>query len=65
MFKRRPLVGYTATHPSASLTDVFLSSQAPGRYKASAECPRDGPDDLAIESGDVIQLQHEDSEGHW
>ncbi|CDQ68477.1 unnamed protein product [Oncorhynchus mykiss] len=38
---------------------------APGRYKASAECPRDGPDDLAIESGDVIQLQHEDSEGHW
>uniref|UniRef100_A0A4W5RJW0 MCF.2 cell line derived transforming sequence a n=1 Tax=Hucho hucho TaxID=62062 RepID=A0A4W5RJW0_9TELE len=38
---------------------------APGRYKALAECPQCGPDDLTIKSGDVIQLQHEDSEGHW
>uniref|UniRef100_A0A674CL08 MCF.2 cell line derived transforming sequence a n=1 Tax=Salmo trutta TaxID=8032 RepID=A0A674CL08_SALTR len=36
-----------------------------GRYKALAECSRYGPDDLTIKSGDVIQLQHEDSEGHW
>uniref|UniRef100_A0A8C8LLG2 Proto-oncogene DBL n=1 Tax=Oncorhynchus tshawytscha TaxID=74940 RepID=A0A8C8LLG2_ONCTS len=38
---------------------------APGRYKALAECSRYGPDDLTIKSGDVIQLQHEDGEGHW
>ncbi|XP_036825645.1 proto-oncogene DBL isoform X4 [Oncorhynchus mykiss] len=38
---------------------------APGRYKALAECSRYGPDDLTIKMGDVIQLQHEDSEGHW
>ncbi|XP_035619883.2 proto-oncogene DBL-like isoform X2 [Oncorhynchus keta] len=55
--------GQDPSHQSDEEEDT--AQLAPGRYKASAECPRDGPDDLAIESGDVIQLQHEDSEGHW
>uniref|UniRef100_A0A8C7WEQ3 MCF.2 cell line derived transforming sequence a n=1 Tax=Oncorhynchus mykiss TaxID=8022 RepID=A0A8C7WEQ3_ONCMY len=63
--ERHTLEGYSSTYPSLSLTELCLSSQAPGRYKALAECSRYGPDDLTIKMGDVIQLQHEDSEGHW
>lgn len=56
--------GQVPSHPSDT-EEEDTAQLASGRYKALAECPRDGPDDLAIESGDVIQLQHVDSEGHW
>lgn len=42
-----------------------LCHQSPGRYVALADCLRNGPDSIAIRSGDVLQLQREDSEGRW
>ncbi|KAK6298866.1 hypothetical protein J4Q44_G00303760 [Coregonus suidteri] len=56
--------GQDPSHPSDT-EEEDTAQLAPGSYKALAECPRYGPDDLAIKSSDVIQLQHEDSEGHW
>ncbi|TRY90484.1 hypothetical protein DNTS_012101 [Danionella cerebrum] len=38
---------------------------APGRYKVFIDWRNDGLDNLIIKCGDVIQLQHEENDGHW
>uniref|UniRef100_A0A3Q3VU59 Uncharacterized protein n=1 Tax=Mola mola TaxID=94237 RepID=A0A3Q3VU59_MOLML len=37
--------------------------RSPGRYVALANCLQNGPDSITIKSGDIIQLQGEDSDG--
>lgn len=44
---------------------VTIAPQSPGKYKAVTGSDRYNPDDLIIKCGDVIQLQQEDSDGHW
>ncbi|XP_024139656.1 proto-oncogene DBL isoform X1 [Oryzias melastigma] len=45
--------------------DTPLVQLSPGRYRALADCPQNGPDSIIIQSGDMIQLQCEDSRGRW
>ncbi|XP_075902851.1 proto-oncogene DBL [Nelusetta ayraudi] len=48
----------------SDMEDEVLVQLSPGRYVALADCLQNGPDSVAIRSGDVIQLQRED-EGRW
>ncbi|KAM3866729.1 proto-oncogene DBL [Diretmus argenteus] len=56
--------GRDAIHPSDTDEEVMLQL-SPGRYRALADCLRNGPDSVTIKCGDVIQLQHEDNQGLW
>ncbi|KAM6924206.1 proto-oncogene DBL [Xenentodon cancila] len=56
--------GRDVLHPSDTDDDVLVQL-SPGRYRALADCPQNGPDSITIKCGDVIQLQCENSRGHW
>ncbi|XP_047210482.1 proto-oncogene DBL isoform X4 [Girardinichthys multiradiatus] len=54
--------------------DAFLPSEiegkkivklSPGKYRAMADCPQNGPGGIIIKRGDVIHLQCEDNRGRW
>ncbi|KAM4585965.1 proto-oncogene DBL [Fundulus diaphanus] len=54
--------------------DAFLPSEmeekikvklSPGKYRAMADCPQNGPSSIIIKRGDVIHLQCEDNRGRW
>ncbi|XP_071773213.1 proto-oncogene DBL [Centroberyx gerrardi] len=56
--------GRDASHPSDTDEEVLVQL-SPGRYRALADCHRNGPDSITIKCGDVIQLQHEGYQGVW
>ncbi|XP_056152655.1 proto-oncogene DBL [Lampris incognitus] len=56
--------GRFPSHPSDT-DEEGMAQMSPGRYRALADCPRNGPDSITIKCGDVIQLQHEDGQGLW
>ncbi|XP_034453197.1 proto-oncogene DBL isoform X1 [Hippoglossus hippoglossus] len=45
--------------------EEVLVPLSPGRYKALADCPQNGPDSVNIKCGDVIQLHSENNKGRW
>ncbi|KAM9740393.1 proto-oncogene DBL isoform 4-T4 [Menidia menidia] len=51
-------------HPSDAEDDVSVPL-SPGRYRAMADAPQNGPDSITIKCGDVVQLQCEDNRGRW
>ncbi|XP_076005159.1 proto-oncogene DBL [Genypterus blacodes] len=56
--------GMDAFHPSDTEEEALVQL-SPGRYRALAECLRNGPESITVKCGDVIQLQYEDSKGLW
>ncbi|KAM4621117.1 proto-oncogene DBL [Polymixia lowei] len=56
--------GRDTSHPSDTEEEV-MAQLSPGRYRALADCLRNGPDSVTIKCGDVIQLQQEDNRGLW
>ncbi|KAJ8390573.1 hypothetical protein AAFF_G00101790 [Aldrovandia affinis] len=62
------LEDWSGTTDLSNLSDTEEEDAAqlvPGRYRALAECPQAGHDDLVIKCGDVLQLQQEEGEGGW
>ncbi|XP_059919001.1 proto-oncogene DBL isoform X2 [Gadus macrocephalus] len=55
--------GQDHAHPSD--TDDEVIALSPGRYRALDDCLRNGADNVSIKCGDVIHLQHVDSQGLW
>ncbi|XP_041930568.1 proto-oncogene DBL isoform X2 [Alosa sapidissima] len=51
--------------PLSDTEEEDIVHLTPGRYRSRADCPRDGPQDLLIRCGDIVQLQREESEGVW
>nr|XP_019964304.1 PREDICTED: guanine nucleotide exchange factor DBS-like [Paralichthys olivaceus] len=45
--------------------EEVLVPLSPGRYKALANCPQNGPDSVTVKCGDVIQLHSENNKGRW
>ncbi|XP_034037554.1 proto-oncogene DBL isoform X2 [Thalassophryne amazonica] len=51
------------TFHHSDVEDEVLVQLAPGRYRASANSPQNGPDSITITCGDVIQFQSEVDKG--
>uniref|UniRef100_A0AAY4B2J5 MCF.2 cell line derived transforming sequence b n=1 Tax=Denticeps clupeoides TaxID=299321 RepID=A0AAY4B2J5_9TELE len=51
---------------SSFILGVFsVVCSVPGRYRALLDSHLHGTSDIIIKSGDVVQLLHEDKDGHW
>ncbi|XP_028838674.1 proto-oncogene DBL isoform X3 [Denticeps clupeoides] len=57
--------GTDTSNLSESDEDEEATLLVPGRYRALLDSHLHGTSDIIIKSGDVVQLLHEDKDGHW
>ncbi|XP_016423394.1 guanine nucleotide exchange factor DBS-like [Sinocyclocheilus rhinocerous] len=53
------------SNPSDTEEEEEAARLVAGRYRAFVEWRKNGTDNFIIKCGDVIQLQHEENDGHW